>query len=202
VAVLRRVSDDTPRPIRAVNPDIPEWLEAVISKLHAKDPAERFQSAAEVADFLSRCLAHVQEPLTVPLPTDVVVKSACSDGRRFNRLWWCVRAALLCLLPVIAGVVVWIWPRPRASDVTERSHAQSQQLLPSTPVMANPARQPPDEIEREIADAWAKAQTVDSELHRSSDCQVSDRVSALARALADRTARLKQEILSGRGAKP
>ena len=28
VAVLRRVSDDTPRPVRAINPDMPEWLEA------------------------------------------------------------------------------------------------------------------------------------------------------------------------------
>jgi serine/threonine-protein kinase len=71
VAVLRRVSDDEPRPVRQINPDVPEWLEAIIAKLHAKDPAGRFQSAAELAELLSRCLAHVQEPLAVPLPPEL-----------------------------------------------------------------------------------------------------------------------------------
>src|SRR5262249_40967530 len=52
MAVLRRVCEDTPRPLREVNPDIPDWLAALITRLHAKDPAGRFQSAAEVADLL------------------------------------------------------------------------------------------------------------------------------------------------------
>ena len=42
LAVLRRVCEDTPRPIREINPDIPDWLAAIIAKLLAKDPAERF----------------------------------------------------------------------------------------------------------------------------------------------------------------
>ena len=49
LAVLRRVCEDAPRPIREVNPDIPDWLAEIIVKLHAKDPADRFASAAEVA---------------------------------------------------------------------------------------------------------------------------------------------------------
>ena len=65
VAVLRRVSDDVPRPIRQLNPEIPDWLEAIVERLHAKDPADRFASASELADLLGQCLAHVQEPLTV-----------------------------------------------------------------------------------------------------------------------------------------
>ncbi len=50
MAVLKRVCEDTPPPIREINPEIPEWLVAIIDKLHAKEPADRFQSAAEVAD--------------------------------------------------------------------------------------------------------------------------------------------------------
>lgn len=69
LAVLRRVTDETPRPIRQDNPDLPGWLEAIVGRLMAKDPAERFQSAAEVAQLFERCLAHVQQPLTAPLPT-------------------------------------------------------------------------------------------------------------------------------------
>jgi serine/threonine protein kinase len=41
VAVIRRVCDETPRPIREVNPDIPEALCRVIDRLHAKKPAGR-----------------------------------------------------------------------------------------------------------------------------------------------------------------
>jgi serine/threonine protein kinase len=66
--VLRRITDHHPRPIREVNPDIPDWLEGLIEKLHAKRPADRFASAAEVADLLKQCLAHVQQPATVLLP--------------------------------------------------------------------------------------------------------------------------------------
>jgi WD40 repeat protein len=71
VAILMRVVEDTPRPIREINPDIPEWLEAIIAKLHAKDPAQRFQSAAEVSELLSQHLAHLQQPQLVPLSATV-----------------------------------------------------------------------------------------------------------------------------------
>lgn len=54
LAVLQRVREDRPFPIRALNPEAPEWLVAIIEKLHAKDPADRIQSAAEVAELLSR----------------------------------------------------------------------------------------------------------------------------------------------------
>jgi serine/threonine protein kinase len=52
-AVLRRVVDDTPRPIQEVISDIPDWLVAIINKLLAKDPEDRFQSAQELADVLT-----------------------------------------------------------------------------------------------------------------------------------------------------
>src|SRR5262249_35871865 len=61
MAVLKRVCDDTPRPLREVNPDIPNWLEAVIARLLAKDPAGRFQTASEVAELLGRRLAQFQQ---------------------------------------------------------------------------------------------------------------------------------------------
>jgi serine/threonine-protein kinase len=67
VAVLRQVSDEQPRPIRSLNPDVPAWLEALIGKLLAKDPDERFQSAAQVAALLEGFLAHLRQP-ELPAP--------------------------------------------------------------------------------------------------------------------------------------
>jgi len=60
-AVLKRVIDASPRPIREVNNEIPDWLETIIAKLHAKKPEDRFQTAKEVAEVLGQALAHAHE---------------------------------------------------------------------------------------------------------------------------------------------
>src|SRR5262249_40494461 len=73
MAVLKRVCEETPRPLREINPETPEWLAAIIEKLHAKNPADRFQSAQEIADLLGRCLAHVQQPGQFPLAAGIGV---------------------------------------------------------------------------------------------------------------------------------
>src|SRR5439155_8925183 len=61
--------EEVPRPIQEINPQIPEWLVHIIDKLHAKNPADRFQSAAEVADLLGRHLAQLQPPSPVEART-------------------------------------------------------------------------------------------------------------------------------------
>ncbi|WP_442511310.1 protein kinase domain-containing protein [Novipirellula sp. SH528] len=83
--VLRRITDDQPKPIREINADIPEWLCTIISKLMAKQASDRFDSAVEVAELLEDSLAHVQQPTTTPLPEKVakLVKSfgSCTDSK-------------------------------------------------------------------------------------------------------------------------
>src|SRR5439155_16589306 len=76
MGTLRRVSDDTPRPIHEVNAEIPDWLEAIVLKLLAKNPDDRFQSAKEVADLLEQHLAHVQNPAQFPQPASAVLSPA------------------------------------------------------------------------------------------------------------------------------
>jgi hypothetical protein len=61
LAVLKRVAEDTPRPIPELIPEVPPWLCAIIARLHAKNPKDRFASAREVADLLGRCLAEWQQ---------------------------------------------------------------------------------------------------------------------------------------------
>lgn len=62
LSVLRQVSEQMPAPIRALNPDVPAWLETFIARLMAKDPADRFQSASQVASLLEGYLAHLRQP--------------------------------------------------------------------------------------------------------------------------------------------
>src|SRR5262249_45851357 len=89
LAVLQRVRADTPRPPHEVNAAVHPWLESLIGRLHAKNPADRFQTAAEVAKVLSQHLARVQQPDLVapPLP-DRATRSGDRGARnqgRFSR---------------------------------------------------------------------------------------------------------------------
>jgi eukaryotic-like serine/threonine-protein kinase len=52
LATLAALAQDQPPPPRTLNPAIPAELSALVMKLLAKDPAERYQSACEVASAL------------------------------------------------------------------------------------------------------------------------------------------------------
>ncbi len=62
LAVLRRVAEDAARPVHEVIPEVPAGLCAIIDRLHAKEPADRFASAAEVADLLRGELESPRSP--------------------------------------------------------------------------------------------------------------------------------------------
>ncbi len=79
--VLRRITDEEPRAIREINPEIPDWLCRIVARLMSKRPDERFQSAHEIAGLLEECLAHVQQPTVVPLP-------AALPKPPPRRAWW------------------------------------------------------------------------------------------------------------------
>ena len=100
LAVIRRVCDDTPRPVREVNPEISPWLAEIIDRLLAKAPEDRFQTAAEVSDLLGRHLAHVQDPDSTPPPGSIAAVPG-RNGRSRRRRWL---LAVAILLVVIGGV--------------------------------------------------------------------------------------------------
>jgi serine/threonine protein kinase len=75
LAVLRRITDERPRPVGEVNAELPAWFERLVARLHAKLPADRFNSAEEVAELLEQCLAHVRQPAAAPLPDELTVSS-------------------------------------------------------------------------------------------------------------------------------
>jgi beta-lactam-binding protein with PASTA domain len=66
VAVAYQHVKETPEPPSWLNPNIPEGLEAVVLKAMAKDPADRYQSAAELSEDLKRVLAG-EVPLAAPV---------------------------------------------------------------------------------------------------------------------------------------
>ena len=106
MAVLKRVCDDTPRPIREVIPEVPEWLCAAIAKLHAKNPDGRFQSATEVADRLAEGASAAPDAGPAPQPW------AGRARKRLSRRLLAV-VALGVLLPSLFALTQMASPRAR-----------------------------------------------------------------------------------------
>ena len=117
LAVLRRVTDEEPRPLRQINAEVPAWLEEIVGGLMAKDPGARPRSAADLADHLSACLAHLEQPLDAPLPDGLgraEEPPPASSGPRRRRAVATSAAAI-----GLAGVLVLAGPggRGAAPDV-------------------------------------------------------------------------------------
>jgi eukaryotic-like serine/threonine-protein kinase len=85
MAILKRVCEDTPRPIREIIPETPAWLCDLIGRLHAKDPSQRLQSAQDVVDALERA-AVASLPRKSSLP-----RKASLTRKRETR--WCAPSA-------------------------------------------------------------------------------------------------------------
>jgi serine/threonine protein kinase len=123
LAVLRRICDDQPRDIREVNPDVPPWLAAIIHKLLAKSPADRFASAEEVASLLERWLAHVQQPTVVAKPEEGI------QGSGFRVQGGGRRAVLGIVAMAVLCVTLYLVPKLRvgtpAADALRSSTTQS-----------------------------------------------------------------------------
>lgn len=60
--VIKRVTQDPPRPIVDQNPEIPPWLTEIINCLLQKNAEHRFESADGVVAILDQHLARIQHP--------------------------------------------------------------------------------------------------------------------------------------------
>jgi hypothetical protein len=136
MAVLKRVAEDTPRPIRQIIPEVPQWLCDIIATLHAKDPDKRFQSASEVATLLEQHLAHLQQPSLVPRPGAVK-----PPGKRKLSLPKAL-SAVGALAILTAALSYAFWPRaqsaPRNAEAIDAGQTAAEPLIskarPSEPL--------------------------------------------------------------------
>jgi serine/threonine-protein kinase len=100
--VLQRIVNDSPRPIREQNAAAPAWLERFVGKLMAKDRADRFQSAADVAELLERELAHLQNPSIGPAPSRPWMRRQLWRWSAWSKAWRSVGLAAAALLAITA----------------------------------------------------------------------------------------------------
>ncbi len=129
-AFLRRITDDTPRPIRELNPEIPVWLATTIEILHAKDPSRRFQSADEVSQLFEQCLAHMQQPTAILLPEllRVPVAAPVIASEHRSRVWW-IGGMAAALMLIVASALA-LRDRPRNGKEQSLDHQETSSAAP------------------------------------------------------------------------
>ena len=124
LGVLQKINSTEPKNIRELNPDLPQWLCRIVERLMAKRPEDRYSSAQELSEILEVCLAHVQQPLHVPLPTSLRVPSSLAMlGDRLRRRPF--QLIVGTLLFALIGLVLW----PRVDGI-EPNENQNTKVAP------------------------------------------------------------------------
>jgi tetratricopeptide (TPR) repeat protein len=109
--LLRQIAFEEPKPSRKVNRAVPKELETVVLKALAKSPAERYQTAQELADDLRRFLNN--EPIRAQRPS--LVQRARKWARRHRGVVATAAVGLLACLALLGGAAGWVM-----RDQTER----------------------------------------------------------------------------------
>ena len=122
-AILRRLTDEPPRPLREIAPQYPAWLGVLIHKLLEKQPSDRWTSSTEVAQLLEQCVAHVQQPAMVELPESCRV---VAEGK----LWY----ALASLRMVLVASGLFVLAAMFIPSLRNRLQTATQSPTASTPL--------------------------------------------------------------------
>jgi len=152
VSVLKRVAEDAPRPIQEIISTVPDWLCVIISKLQAKRPEDPFQSAAEVADLLAKCLADLQRG-TQP---DVGAFNRGKNRNSKSRRWLTLAASGLIMVSVL-GATMFL----NRQDSDDRQPQPNVSKLSGEPVVTavkptelGPLLRPEAVADGRIEDVW------------------------------------------------
>jgi serine/threonine protein kinase len=111
-----RHATETPRPVKELNPSVPDEMQAVLDMLLAKDPAQRFSTPAQAARALTPFVTAEAEPVR-PLEAE----------------------------PQMRSFLTWLETKPAEPEETAAPSARPSDAVPEAPpAQAVPVTQPVD----------------------------------------------------------
>jgi serine/threonine protein kinase len=151
-AVLRQQIEVQPPPLRQNRPDVPPWLEAIVIRAIAKDPAERFQTPAGMLAALIGQRAAAREGPDAATPARVVDPTSIRSARRERRrnrglILGLAGAAVVVAVGVIALLISSMvggsgTPTPTVEQVAQATST----LRPTDQVITQVVTNTPEEI--------------------------------------------------------
>ncbi len=169
LAVLRRVADEAHPPLGKINPDVPAWLETLVDRLLAKDPADRIQTSQEVADTLAVMLPTVTgHPVNGVTPEAVACALSHPKLKGAHRRRVCMRtlAALgvtFATGSVLGGVAALLFLAPGMAPTPPPAPLAPPLALaaPAAPDYATFGPEPLREINAATGAVWSVAVSPD-----------------------------------------
>ena len=125
LAILRQIAEKKHRPLRELNPDVPEWLAEIVDELLAKKPEDRYQSAADLAEVLDFHWTHLRTS-SDDLPT--VCKVELRQRAIRNRWIFAGVSAAILAFGLLAGMIL---PRIVSWPTAAKSDAEPVAVLPA-----------------------------------------------------------------------
>jgi serine/threonine protein kinase len=138
--ILNAITLDEPRPPRALDAMIPQDLETILLKAIAKNAAERYVTAKEMAEDFKRFLS--DKPISARPPS--LLKKAAKWSRRHKSIMYAAAACLVIALIVLA-IATFVIVGERNEAVRQRDLAREQRRL---------ARQAVDDMYMDVAEKW------------------------------------------------
>jgi serine/threonine protein kinase len=112
-AVLHQVAYEPPTPPRQCRPEIPAELEAICLRCLAKEPANRYASAAEVAQALTPWCASSPSSTRAPASPDQLYDEAAPPPQQQQRSGgWLLPAVLMAASAAAVAALVWYLKQP------------------------------------------------------------------------------------------
>jgi len=153
IVVFNKKANVEPPPIRAMRPDAPAELEAVLVRAMSRRPEDRYPTMTALKDEIMRCLAQFEMPPALP-PVPVPAPTATTTSVTARTSWTrpTKRAIWLAAGGVVLGVGVASWmtlgrdaPAPRPVGALNAPVA-APRLPPAeaTPAAGAPAASLPD----------------------------------------------------------
>jgi eukaryotic-like serine/threonine-protein kinase len=113
-AIIEAILTKAPASVHSANPEIAPELEEIIAKALQKDPAARYQTAAEVCGDLQQLKRTMESGHTIAMATAPTVSA--EKRRTRQRLWIGAGAAFLVAL----GLAGWLYKTRRTHALGER----------------------------------------------------------------------------------
>jgi len=110
--IFEGILTKTPPPPSTMRAGLPDGLDRVVGRALEKDPAHRFQSAADLRAELKRLLRDTEQ-----VPTAAAPRQPASPAGRRRRWWW--MAAPVATAVVIAAVLGWQSTRTPALEARD-----------------------------------------------------------------------------------
>jgi len=154
IVVFNKKANVEPPPIRAMRPDAPAELEAVLVRAMSRRPEDRYPTMTALKDEIMRCLAQFEMPPALP-PVPAPAPTATTTSVTARTTWSqpTKRAVWLAAGGVILGVGVASWlmmgrdtlpPRPLGSSAADNGpvaalRQPSSGLPPPAPLPSEPS---------------------------------------------------------------